>query len=132
MKNDISYFRNRANQQEVEDHLLVCDASFVPPLRGRVDIKSYALKLMEKSERFEAWSERTLIGLVAAYSNDPQRQCAYITIVSVLMEFHGSGVASRLISECITFVKDLGFERIELEVDCKNERALALYKKWKF
>ena len=54
-------------------HLAHCDAHFVPPLSGRVDIDAYAAKIADQAERFEAWAGGRSSGLVAAYCNDPDR-----------------------------------------------------------
>jgi len=128
----IQYTQGRANRESIDTHLSCCDASFVPPLRTRVDIGIYAQKIVEKSERFEAWDKNCLVGLVAAYCNAANRDAAFISSVSVLPGHHGKGIANRLMAECIAYVRRLGFVRIELEVDRENRVAQALYLKHGF
>lgn len=123
---------NKASVEQIAAHLLACDPVFVPPLNGRVDIGSYASKIAEKSTRFEGWVEGELVGLVAVYCNETANPLAYITSVSVLSQWGGQGIASRLIKCCIDHVSKLGFVQIELEVDERNQAATHLYQKHGF
>lgn len=132
MSDLVKYRLNQASVAEINEHLSRCDADFVPPLTGRVEIKDYAKKIAAKAARFEAWSDSTLVGLVAAYCNDSERRAAYITSVSVLQEWQGKSIASQLMERCIGHAKKLGFERIELEVDSQNIGAVKLYEKMGF
>jgi ribosomal protein S18 acetylase RimI-like enzyme len=118
---------NEASEAEIAEHLLYCDASFTPPLTGRVEIRSYAHKIAGKATRFEAWADDTLVGLVAAYCNDNERRTAYITSVSVVKGWRGKGVASHLLEQCIVRARELGFACIELEVETRNIGAVKLY-----
>jgi len=132
MSEPMSTFLNRATEAQIAEHLLCCDADFVPPLSGRVGIGNYARKLASKAERFEAWAGGVLVGLVAVYCDDTERRAAFITSVSVLRELHGQGIALRLLEQGIGHVKELGFERLELEVDRGNASAINLYEKTNF
>lgn len=117
-----------AGQQVLLTHLLACDKSFTPPLSQRLDIAGYAEKLQRLATCFEAWSGEELVGLVAAYCNTPDRDLAFVTNVSVLPAWHGQRIATGLLSRCIGHVRDLGFARLELEVEEGNQPAIALYK----
>ena len=132
MSGPIEYSLNQATEEEIANHLSRCDADFVPPLSGRVEISSYAHKIAGNATRFEAWEGGALVGLVAVYCNDSERRSAYITTVSVLRGWQGRGIALCLLEHCIGRVKDLGFKRIELEVDSGNTSATKLYEKKNF
>lgn len=123
----ILYTTGSSNESSVLLHLINCDDAFIPPLSSRVDIKPYAIKIVEKAQRYEAWSNSELIGLVAVYCNSSDHLCAYITNVSVLPKFAGTGIASKLIQNCKNELSAIGFKSIELEVSCKNRIAIALY-----
>ncbi len=125
----ITILRNCADELHVAEHLRACDARFVPTLSSRVDIDAYAARIVRHAERFEAWSDQQLAGLVAAYCNDAAGQTAFVTSVSVLPRQQGSGIASRLLQACIDHVGENGFERIELEVDASNSAATLLYQR---
>ena len=42
----IDYIRDRASVQEILDHLSRCSEDFIPPLRERVKLPDYALKIV--------------------------------------------------------------------------------------
>lgn len=123
---------NRASEAQIAEHLRRCDADFVPPLTGRIALDSYARKLASKAERFEAWADDALVGLVAVYCNDAEHRAAFITSVSVLRGWQGRRIASQLLEQAIAHVRALGFEHLELEVDRGNAHAIALYEKTNF
>ena len=132
MSKSVEYCLNKASEIEIANHLLLCEADFVPPLSGRVEIGNYAHKIADKATRFEAWVDGSLVGLVAAYCNDTQHRAAYITSVSVLLSQQGKGIALQLMRSCIENAKLLGFESVELQVDIENAGAIRLYQKLSF
>jgi ribosomal protein S18 acetylase RimI-like enzyme len=129
MKEPVEYSLNKASEAEIVEHLRTCDANFVPPLSGRVEIKDYAKKIASEATRFEAWSGGKLIGLVAAYCNDQEKLLAYITNVSVLRAWTGKGIAMRLLSYCIEHARASGMRQISLEVAGDSTPAIKLYEK---
>lgn len=129
MSAEIEYLLNKASAAEIAEHLVRCDADFVPPLSGRVDIGDYAYKIASKATRFEAWSDGALIGLVAVYCNDQERCIAYITSVSVASEWAGKGIAANLMGRCAEYAEALGMRQISLEVASDNVPAIKLYEK---
>jgi GNAT superfamily N-acetyltransferase len=128
----ILYAANRSTIADVATHLSRCDAGFVPPLSGRVDIGAYAAKIAAHAERFEAWAGDELVGLVAAYCNDQSRHAAFITSVSVLAERSGAGIASRLLQDCIDHARSAGFTVVRLSVGRRQSTAMPLYGKFGF
>lgn len=125
----VEYLSNKASVAEIAEHLSRCDADFVPPLSGRIEISDYAEKIASKAMRFEAWSGGTLIGLVAAYCNNREQRTAYVTSVSVLKAWAGKGIATYLVEQCIEYAKALGMWQISLEVASANMPAIRLYEK---
>ena len=132
MTTSIEWRVNAADAGLIAAHLRACDDTFTPPLSSRVDIEAYAQKLAGRSERFEAWSEGVLVGLLAAYCNDLDSRVAYISSVSIMPVSRGRGIASQLIARCVENVAALGHTAIELEVGTRNEAATRLYKKHGF
>ena len=130
--NRIAFTIKQASEEDIYQHLLECSDYFLPPLAETVDIKSYAKKIFENAITFEAWVEKDLIGMIAAYINDEQRRTAYITNVSVLNSFSGKHIASRLLKDCIQYTVDMKFIEIRLKVFSNNFRAIQLYQKLNF
>ena len=129
MSESVEFGLNKASEAQIVEHLLRCDADFVPPLSDRVEISDYAKKIASKAMRFEAWSGDMLVGLVAAYCNDQEQRIAYITSVSVLREWTGKGIAASLMRRCIDNAKSSGMRQISLEVASDNVPAIKLYEK---
>lgn len=129
MSDSIRYLTNDASEAVIAEHLSQCDVDFVPPLSTRVEIGAYSRKIASKATRFEAWAGDRMVGLVAAYCNDQQTRCAYITSVSVLREWAGKGIAAHLLKRCIEHAKASNMCRISLEVASGNISAIELYRK---
>lgn len=123
----LDYRKNKASAAEIADHLLRCNADFVPPLNSRVDIDDYAQKIADAAVRFEAWSGGELVGLVAAYCNDDNRRTAFVTNVSVLRAWMRKGVAALLLRDCIDYARNAGMRSISLTVASGNGPAIGLY-----
>ncbi len=132
MSATVDYQLNKATGTEITEHLLRCDASFIPPLSERVEIIDYAMKIASKADRFEAWSGDTLVGLVAAYCNDMETRSAHITSVSVLRAWMKKGIAARLLEQCIAYAQASGMHTIRLAVASSNIPAIRLYVKYGF
>lgn len=128
----IAFRLNTASATEMVAHLTHCDLNFVPPLSSRVEISAYAAKIASSAIRCEAWSQDSLIGLVAAYCNDQNSRIGYITSVSVSSEWTGKGIATRLMQQCIAQAALSGMSLIKLEVARDNTQAISLYKKLGF
>ncbi len=123
---------NRADTSQIANHLRECDGLFIPPLSERVEVNEYSQKIASLATRFEAWTEDGLAGLLAAYCNDQSQATAYITSLSVSPRFQGQGVAAKLLNNCISYLTQLGFIAIKLEVNRHNTKAMNLYEKYGF
>lgn len=128
----ITYRTKAASEPEILDHLNECDNSFIPPLSSRVDLRSYAKKIVNHAVTFEAWNERKLAGLLAAYFNNSEKRVGYITNVSVLPEFAGKGIGSKLLLRCFHHALKENYPEICLEVNRANIKAISLYRKHNF
>jgi GNAT superfamily N-acetyltransferase len=117
---------------DISAHLSHCDDSFVPPLGSRVDINAYTLKIFRKADRFEAWENDVLIGLLAVYCGRSNWGVAFVTTISVFPEWQGRGVARTLLENCVEFVKTSGLRAIDLEVAQHNAQAIRFYEKFGF
>ena len=125
----IEYKIKSASESEIFTHLQKCNNDFIPPLDKKVNIRDYSKKIAEKAITFEAWNEKILVGLIAAYFNDAENIMGFITNVSTLKEYHGKGIASELLKMCMDYSKNNNFKEIFLEVSDKNSGAIHLYNK---
>ena len=132
MSEAVVFEQNQATIAEIAIHLQRCDAAFVQPLSQRIPIDEYAKKLVQLSVCFEARVSEALVGLVAAYCNDPSQRIVFISNVSVLDEWQHQGIASALLRQCRLYAVAHGFDSIELEVAKNNVTAISLYAKLGF
>lgn len=121
------YAIDRSTVWDIQAHLFDCDAAFLPPLSSRLNLQEYAQKLASHAVRVEAWFGENLIGLVAVYCNDPTRETAFISNVSVHAQHRGKGIARILMQLAIKHTRELGFKSIELDVNEQATVALSLY-----
>jgi ribosomal protein S18 acetylase RimI-like enzyme len=123
---------NTADHVAVLEHLGRCADRFVPPLKLRVDLLDYARRITDNTVTFEAWTGNSLSGLVAAYLNDGEGRCGFITSVSVDASVAGQGLATVLLRQCLAAALEEGFESLSLEVSADNQPAIAIYRKLGF
>ena len=132
METNIKFAQNEASLNQIRTHLLSCDQTFYQELSTKTNIVEYSKRIFDHSVRFEAWSNKKLVGLVAAYFNDTVSQFGYITNVSVSSGYNGKGIASQLLATCINYGKQHNFKQIGLEVSKNNLGGLRLYEKHSF
>lgn len=78
-----------------------------------------------------AFVHRKLIGL--AYFRRLKKEPRYVELgIGLLEEYQGKGIGSRLLSTLLATALEEGIENVYLSVNCDNERAIALYKKFGF
>ncbi len=129
---NINYKTKTALTEEIYSHLKECNENFIPPLEEKVNIMNYSKKIFENAITFEAWNEKILVGLIAAYLNDTENKSGFITNVSTIKSYMGKGIANELMKMCINYSKNYNFKEINLEVSSKNADALNLYLKYGF
>lgn len=132
MKSSLTFTHNRACTDQIYGHFKSCDDIFVPKLSERVNLLEYAGKLHRHADRFEAWSQSTLVGLVAIYANDEEKRFAHISNVSVDPSWQRQAIAQTLLAEAIQYARRQAFPRAKLVVDKRNKGAMKLYEKLGF
>ena len=118
-----------ASVAQLSDHLRRCDEDFTPALSDRVSLSAYAEKLFHHATRFEAWESGILVGLVAAYLNDPQNKSAFISSVSILEAWRGVGIAGKLLDQCVQQARDSNYTEIRLDVSPSKAGAVIMYQR---
>lgn len=118
---------NQSKKEEIKALLEQSDNEFIPPLSTIVNISDFSDKIRERAITFEAFTGKLLVGIVAAYFNDRSTNAGYITIVCVLKNYHGRGIAKELVNNCIQFGRNNRFTQIGLEVSEDNLKAFKLY-----
>lgn len=133
MKN-IKYTIGMSNQEQILNHLKLCDKDFIPKLSERVSLDKFSKKIHDLTVKFEAWDGKKLIGLVSVYLWNEKDKCynPYINNVSVLSQYRKTGIAEKLLNASFDkMIKD-GCYQVRLEVYKENKKAIELYNKLKF
>jgi ribosomal-protein-alanine N-acetyltransferase len=128
----ITYSENKATVAHIQDYLTKNANLFSPPLDVCLDIAAYAQKIRQFAYTVEAWSGSSLIGLIACYLNNTETQAGFITHISVMSEYQRNHIGHYLMKTIITIANTMSFKEISLEVDCRNDKAISLYKKCGF
>lgn len=128
---NIEYRTNTASQRQIASHFAACDALFLDQLNQRVEIEEYTVKIFKYAEKIEAWVGDELVGLIAMYENF-ENSFGFITDVSVITEYKGKGIASKLLKSSIQHATDSDLSKIKLEVEEDNMAAISLYRKFGF
>lgn len=124
----LTFDNNSTTLVSILDHLEKCSNLFNPPLDKVVSITDYSKKIFENACTFESWDRKKLVGLVAVYYNDMETKVGYITNVSVLSEYQGKGISSKLLRQAIEFGKKKNFTSVRLQVHHSNKKATMIYK----
>ena len=91
------------------------------------------VKTSETSNYFVVMKNNKMIGCIGFNGNTARKMKHYGTIgISVLKEYWGRGIATALLEKLISWAKEKGIKKINLDVFENNERAIKLYEKFGF
>lgn len=129
---DIKFKKNTSSRHEIQKHLFECSSLFTPPLESYVNLKEYAKKIFSYAVTIEAWDRKKLVGMAAVYLNNPKTKTGFLTYIGVVKNYLRQGIATTLIDLVLQTAKKKNFQRVNLEVNKKNKKAIKLYKKYNF
>jgi ribosomal protein S18 acetylase RimI-like enzyme len=118
---------NQLASSEISRYLLENDNTFVPPLSTRLQIDNYAIKLAKYAVHFCVFINKRLVGYSGCYFNDPDKNDAFISTLSVIQEFRGKGLSKKLLLAIIQYGIKKEYNKIRLQVNVSNKPALNLY-----
>ena len=91
------------------------------------------VKSSETSNHFVAMKNNKMIACVSFNGNTARKMKHYGTIgISVLKEYWGRGIATALLEKLISWAKEKGIKKINLDVFENNKIAIKLYEKFGF
>ncbi len=126
---DIKYSIGQASLSEIISHLQDVNRSFVPILSSTVNLEFFAKKIYDNTIRFEAWHNQKLVGLLSAYFNNPTTKNGFINHIAIENFYQSQGISKNLMTRCMEYGINNGFESIRLEVSKDNHIARRLYEK---
>lgn len=125
----IKVYNNKASLKNISNHLDKVDSLFVPSLSSYVDLDKYSKKIFENADRVELWRNEELVGLLAFYTN---LNSVFITNVSLDRSLQGLGFGAKMFNKFFEIIKDKNIEKVNLEVNSKNKKAINFYKSMGF
>lgn len=107
------------------------DRTFPIPLSDKVNLEDYTEKLLKNAVLCAEFDNEQIIGVVAGYINDVSL-FAYISLVAVLPQARGEGVASKLIKEFFEKCREKAYIAVHVYTHKTNHSAIRLYEKLGF
>lgn len=111
-------------------NMLIEFEEIFPHLKEKISgYEEYANKLSEFAYVYKAVKRDKTFGIIVFYANDFSNKIAYISLIGVKKEFQRMKLGTWLLEECIKMGKKYGMERMKLEVDTDNIKAIRFYEK---
>ena len=95
-------------------------------------LEKYVDKIINTASIISIVKNDILVGFIAFYDNDPNKDLAFLTMIIVRKEFENSGYGKRLLEFSLNEIKEKGFKRYGLKVHIENNYAIRLYEKYGF
>ncbi len=106
------------------------DHCFNPSLKNRVyNFNIYSEKLLTYGCVFIAELESDMIGFIAFYANDKNTKTGYLTQIATKRNYQKIGVGRKLLEQFERTCVEEGMEKLSLEVNNQNVKAIKFYKK---
>lgn len=123
----ITYKTDKLSAGEISNYLLSCSNDFIPPLKERIDIEAFSLKLQQHAIHFCAKDRDMLAAFAACYFNDIAGRKGYVSTFSVRKAYRNLGIGSEMLEMIKRYGRANGFVEISLRVYCNNLAAIKLY-----
>lgn len=70
-----------------------------------------------------------LAGFIAFYANNMETCIGFLSMIIVIKEYQNKGIGTALLDKCIDICKENGMNKLRLEVDIKNKKAIKVYER---
>lgn len=120
------------DREELVRLLAEASAAAPYPLLGTQTAGGYADKILANAEIASIVRSGKLLGFLAIYCNQPERDAAYITMLCVDGKTVRQGIGEALLVRGLAIARAHGYGRVRLHVHSANKAALALYRKLGF
>ncbi len=122
------------SSKDLADFLYAIDNDFSPPLSERVKLKSssgsihaYSEKLTSQGEVLVCISSDTICGALGFYCNDEKNTTSFISILGVLPNSRGQGIAKALMEKYLAFIASKKYLISKVDTWKDNQAAIHLY-----
>ena len=121
---------NNNLEKDIMEFLKKIDSLFKIPLSQKIDLEEYSKKIVRNADVFLALDNESIVGIVVGYNNDKEFKISNMSILAVLNEYQGKGVARRLVNNFLDLAKNKKMEKVKLST--VDARALKLYESLNF
>lgn len=131
--NTITMLDRKLPFEFVFDTLRKMSSLFTPPISESLNIEAYAKKLSDKAEFVVCMDGDDLLGFVAYYLNQSERQ-VYVTLICVDVRYQALGIGGKMLEHMVMRAKsiDKHYDTVALEVNKHNVKAHGFYLKHGF
>lgn len=121
------------DKEKIYNFLLSVDKDFPVPLSDKVNLSGYVDKLLRNNATIVCREyDGKIVGSVIGYTDNLSDNMAYISIVGVLNEYRGKGIANQLILEFLNICESKKIDAVHLYTHNTNNSAIRLYDKLGF
>jgi ribosomal protein S18 acetylase RimI-like enzyme len=120
------------NYARVLDFINSVDKCFPIPLSERTDISVFTKKILNKAIILQAVIDDEIVGLSSFYANDIENMKSHLTFIAVNSSHINMGIASKLINEMLSILREKNMISVEVTTGSDNKAARSLYEKFSF
>lgn len=121
---------NNNLEKDIMEFLKKIDSLFKIPLSQKINLDEYSKKLIRYADVFLAFDNESIVGIFAGYNNDKVFKISNISVLGVLNEYQGKGIARKLINNFLKLAEEKKMKKVK--VSTIDMRALNLYKSLNF
>lgn len=103
------------------------DFDFPIALSQKIDLESWAVKVLEIGLVVAAWQDGRIVGVAAGYANDTVWRKAFLSVLAVAQDARGAGVGGDLVVEFERECSRRGMRCVSLTTHSSNLAAKSLY-----
>ena len=129
----------RLSEEHVEEILALCKKNelfyqYHPPVATRESIIDDLNALPPNKEMKDKYflgfyKGDSLAAVMDLIVDFPEEKVAYIGFFMVEMELQGQGIGTKVISDCMDYLKELGYQKVRLAIDEGNQQSQAFWTK---
>lgn len=121
---------NNNLEKDIMEFLKKIDSLFKIPLSQKINLDEYSKKIIRYADVFLAFDNESIVGIFAGYNNDEVFKISNVSVLGVLNEYQGKGIARKLINNFLKLAEEKKMKKVK--VSTIDMRALNLYKSLNF
>lgn len=124
--------RSDVGLESLVEFLKKVDNAFPVYISKKTDIDEYACKIHKYGKTLAYMDNGEIVGMALYYDNNHESKIAYLSMIAVLKDFRGQGIASELLDTFMRKSRHAGMLFVELYTHKTNKQAIKLYEKFGF